>query len=73
MLTKWTFLTAMAAGGCDARDRVGAASRHPGEGAAPKKAYVFGVIAKSQSNPVFQAARMGGDGRGQGSSARSTA
>ena len=28
-------------------------------GQAPKKTYVFGVIAKSQSNPVFQAARTG--------------
>jgi ribose transport system substrate-binding protein len=28
-------------------------------GAAPKKSYEFGVIAKSQSNPVFQAARTG--------------
>lgn len=28
---------------------------------APKKNYVFGVIAKSQSNPVFQAARTGAE------------
>lgn len=41
-------------------DPVGDASDHVGAtGEGPEVTYVFGVIAKSQSNPVFQAARTG--------------
>lgn len=56
MVNKRTFLTAAA--GLAAVAVLGFASI-AAAGGAPKKAYVFGVIAKSQSNPVFQAARTG--------------
>ena len=54
MLTKRTWITAAAVAAVAALGLGALASA-----AAPKKAYVFGVIAKSQSNPVFQAARTG--------------
>lgn len=51
-------------GACNEKNEPGAggpgATSSAGGGGA-KKAYVFGVIAKSQSNPVFQAARTGAE------------
>lgn len=47
-----------------------AVSLMSGAGAAPKKQFKIGVIAKSQSNPVFQAARTGAEDAGKELSAK---
>jgi ribose transport system substrate-binding protein len=60
MLSKRAFLTLAA--GAIAAAGLGLVSAATAAGGAPEtKSYVFGVIAKSQSNPVFQAARTGAE------------
>jgi len=56
----------LATAGCDdsSSSGTGDGTTPSGDGAAPapvRKSYVIGVIAKSQSNPVFQAARTGAE------------
>lgn len=48
-------------GACERGGGTTPTANKPASGATAERSYVFGVIAKSQSNPVFQAARSGAE------------